>query len=291
MTRDQVARLIAWVLIAMTVVVAIIATVGFWRLQENIVRLRQEAAALESNRAVTLTGLSDLQAVLIQKVETPNQTCDKVKRARDILLTLTSAQREAIPTEVYSILANACSVMPGGIASPEHQATRDFVTTYIDALGARLQADYPKSQALYENALAIPHADEVDAQWRMRALEGVAYAQMKRGRYDPAAKSLAQLEALRLAENQRLNTDFEFVFAGLDEIKLACVAKRADAAQIRRDLDALRARFDHYAATRPDAWHAKYARLDRGYIEQDAELFELCAAAGVTLKPLPAPAP
>lgn len=287
MNRSSVLNGVLWVLVAGCIAAGLVAIFSYFRLQQEaqdlrqqVQELRHESAALQASKAVTLTALTDMQSVLRQPMETPVETCDVLRRLRKTLLGLSSAQRNMLPADVFTLSANACATTPGGTESAAHKATRQFIDSYIDAASARLAGDFPQSQKLYEQTLKAEGAELVEAQWRMRALEGAAYAQMRQKNYEGARGSLATLEALRLRENAQQKLDYRFVFQGLTAIKIDCLTG-SPPTDVQKSLVVLRSDFDAYRASRQDPYHRKYAALDRAFIEQDAELFDVCAAAGV----------
>lgn len=280
MARADVLNLAVRVLVTIAILAGLVATLLFFQLKHEVEHLKAEAAEAQSSKAITTTALNDLQDVLRQPIETPEQTCYAVRRLREKLLSLTSAQRDLLPTDIFTIAANICATTEGGRLSPGDEATRKFVDSYIDAVGARVTGDYKTAKDKYEAALSVQNAPAVDAQWRMRALEGIANAQLHLKDYPAAQQSLDNLEALRSAENKRLKTDYMFVFEGLTKVKIMC-RTHASATSIRQALGGLRTEFDTYKRTRTDDYHKAWATKDRQFVEDDAEMFYFCNYAGV----------
>lgn len=281
MNRSRLINIAIWVLVAVCVTLGIATAVSYRRLQDQVTALRSEAAMLQANKAITRTALADLQDLLRQPIETPQQTCARIVSIRDILHGLTSQQREALGdngARLLTLATNSCATLEGGLLSPDYKATRTFVDAYIEAVSARVVGDHAVAGKDYDRALAVDDIRSVNTQWRIRALEGSANARMHLKDYAGAHDRLAELKRLREADNAASNTDYRFVFEGITQIKLMCLEHRP-AAEVSANLTQLRSDFDAYAKSRPTAELRKFAASDRLFIEQDAELYQVCGYA------------
>lgn len=285
MNRSQILNVVLWTLAALCVALGLATSILYGRLQGRVVelqtqvaRLEDEAATLQSNKAITRTAFGDLQDLLKQPVETPEKVCANLGEIRLTLRSLSSAQREGLGmagVKLLNLAESTCSVRQGGLMSPDYRATRQFVDAYIDAVGARVSGDYDAADRDYTRALAVEDNGTINPQWRMRALEGLADAKLHRKDYSGAQARLDELQALRLSYNRSRKVDYRFVFQDITQIKLMCATKKP-ASQIAQSLARLRADFDAYAASQPTAKLKAYAVEDRRTIELDAELHRLC---------------
>ncbi|WP_310540270.1 hypothetical protein [Phenylobacterium sp.] len=278
MNRSRLINTAIWVLVAVCVTLGIATAISYRRLQDQVTALRSEAAMLQANKAITRTAFTDLQDLLRQPIETPQQTCARIVSIRDILHGMTSRQREALGDDsarLLTLATNSCATLEGGLLSPDYRATRKFVDAYIEAVSARVVGDYAIAGKDYDRALAVDDIETVDAQWRIRALEGSANARMHLKDYASARARLADLASLRAADNAESKTDYRFVFEGITQIKLMCLEKKP-ATEVSASLTQLRSDFDAYEKTRSTPELRKFAAADRLFIEQDAELYQTC---------------
>lgn len=281
-----------WILVAASLTMAVVMALSFRDLkrevtaarqevaaaQLEVTRLRREAALLQTNKAISETTVTDVQAQLKQlgfMAIAPSKACAAIGRLNVKLGELSSAQRQLLPIDVFNITSNSCDDVRTATDTSRNDATVAFIDVYLDAVSARLQPDPAKARRLYDAALRAPGIGLVHAQWRIRALEGRAYAAMELGDYPAARADLAALEALRVTQ-----PDYVFVFQGLTGLKTMC-RSGASPAEVRAALARLRAEMDQNLASQTDPARRRWATIDRGYVEADGELFQLCAAAGV----------
>ena len=115
--------------------------------------------------------------------------------------------------------------------------------------------------------------------YRARALEGVAYAELKQGSLAEAERTIAR--AARLDDGAAM--------VGVTALKIAC-SRNADATSVRNSLESLRQRLAARLAAvgRPEGrydFRLRDARAERALPERDLELYRLCAYAGIERQP------
>ena len=160
--------------------------------------------------------------------------------------------------------------------SVSYRGARDFLAKYNDAVSLRLTSnDYPAIEAAYRT-IVTPNLKDMGREWTSRIYEGIAYAEMKQGKFTDA-KQMAG-EAVKL--------DPYSEFAGATSIKLACVQSRP-ATEVQAAYDNLQTRLKDRQNETIGLKDAKLlqrnSRLERTYLENDTELYSMCSHAG--LKP------
>jgi hypothetical protein len=137
--------------------------------------------------------------------------------------------------------------------------------------------DYGAVAAKYQGLLAGASGRSLES---ARMHEGLAYSRLRQG------KTVEAVSAIRAA--QRLEPDL--ALPAMTALKIEC-KRQAEAGQVRASLQALRARLEAklvrirgYLRHGPNPRQQRaldYAKVERRMIEQDPELYELCAYAGL----------
>lgn len=138
--------------------------------------------------------------------------------------------------------------------------------------------EYEAIAAEYQRLLPNARGDPREA---ARMQEGLAYARLRLRQFDAATSAIR--EARRIAPDLAL--------PAMTALKIDC-ARHVDPARLRADLQALRARLDAKSArirqilrrgANPAMERAlRYALVERRMVEQDPELYQRCAYAGLT---------
>jgi hypothetical protein len=251
-------------------------------LNDEINTLRAQAAALKASRAIMQMTVTDSQSLIDQAGVDIDRACNLADR-----LKTAKGPRNGDSDALLNVAWNICPATPGS-ARP---ALNAFLGVYFRAVTARLTGDFAGARDLYAKALEIaapkdlpggsPTTVPVPDEWLVRAAEGLAYTEMRQGRLPVAEADAKRALALRGGANG-------FVFADTTALKVKCRAGRAQPAEVQSDLAAIRADFDGKVTTLKGQPQC-YARLDRGIVEQDDELFLDCAKAGVSPMKVDAP--
>lgn len=139
--------------------------------------------------------------------------------------------------------------------------------------------EYEAIAAEYQRLLPNARADPREA---ARMQEGLAYARLR----------LEQIDAARTAIREARRLAPDLALPAMTSLKIDCAGHDVDHARLRADLQDLRVRLDAKSARirqilRRGANPAmermlRYARVERRMVEQDPELYQRCAYAGLT---------
>jgi hypothetical protein len=181
-------------------------------------------------------------------------------------------------------LAGLCKARPDDL---DIQRRCQYQSNYTAVLKAFNEAtssrtavprDYRRTLQSYRTFVRFLESEPPSAlrsAWLARALEGVAYSQLKLGRSTEAEATIGQA----------LSLDPYSGMVALTALKSACT-KRADPTRVREELAAFRRRLDERVTTIANdprlgevARHS--TRLERQLLEQDDELYFLCGYADV----------
>lgn len=266
-------RFAIYALIAICIVGGLVAAFAFpaiihrnAQLAEQTNQLKAQLASYISAKAVARMSFDDMSELLKENNDSLMSICssanivEQVQRDQGI----SEAQKKQFMSSVYDLCPNT--------KGSHLQATDQFVALYLKGVDERLSGDFAQSANFYGQALASPGMND-QLSWKVRALEGHAYALMNEGQLPQASQDMAQ--ALPIAHSLKDG----YVFADLTSIKLMC-KQGAKPDDVKTALADARQRFDRLIAS-SQGNDLFYARLDRGSIEQDAELFVTCAYAGV----------
>lgn len=143
---------------------------------------------------------------------------------------------------------------------------------------ATVPRDYGRTLQSYRDFVGLLESQPPSpsrSAWLARALEGVAYSQLKLGRPGEAEATIK--EALSLDPNSGM--------VALTALKTACV-QRAPPAAVREQLATFRRRLDERVASiandpRMGEVARRSTRLERDLLEQDEELYFVCSFANL----------
>jgi hypothetical protein len=139
-------------------------------------------------------------------------------------------------------------------------------------------SDYDAVAAEYQRLLPNAHGSHLET---ARMHEGLAYSRLRQNRLEDAMAAIG--EAQRAAP--------ELALPAMTSLKIDCT-RHVDAEQIRAAIQALRVRLDakivrigrilRHGSNPPQERALRYAHIERRMVEQDPELYERCAYAGLT---------
>ncbi len=231
------------VLIAIVVALAVVVWTSYDNLKASADALRALSAHLQANSSVMQMAIGDSSSIVDDLANTSTDVCGPLGMAVNPSLS------EAVRTG----LLNLCQ--PAGSQGTSWADTIAFFNLYTSALKQRLSAEsgaeFLRTKALYEQALRSAQKVNaggrrtVDRQWEVRALEGIAYADMQLGNYQ-AALEISQ----KAISEARGFADYPvYVFANLTHLKTMCrlrtprLAVRSAYADAMRGLKMIAARY------------------------------------------------
>lgn len=261
---------------AILTVVAIGMVVFIWinfsALQATVTELRREEAEFGVKTSLMKMAINDNATLVEQLRQTSSSLCGLHGLVRD----------HSIPEHTRTELLNVvCSSHV--IGEDAWSNTLVFFKSYNAALTQRLLAngekDFREDAHLYAKALRLSEVRDsvggyaIAVQWRLRALEGLAYATMRAGS-DTAAEPLAD-KANALSATDK---DFPiYVFARATKLKLMC-RRHALAKDVQQEYTAtangLQAIADRYAK---GSEYRLYAEEDLQTFVNDGELRAFCS--------------
>jgi hypothetical protein len=190
-----------------------------------------------------------------------------------------------LPEETRTALLNICG--RSNLSADSWPATLAFFKQYNQAFALRLSAstpdDFEKVADGYKTAVAL--SEQTDAshnrlvadEWRVRALEGLAYAKLRLG-------DLADARTLAANANTAAAADHQYpvyVFARTTALKAMC-GLHAPESNVQREFLATEAALKAIEAAYPaGSEYRKYAQEDLDTLLKDRELTGACEYANL----------
>ena len=251
-----------YVLMGILVLAAAVAAGLSYYLQDRVSNAQIEQAA---NSAVSLSAVVDIEADENSLAKLATANCGAASSVQKWMIRQSSAVRQQLKDShvLLNSLQNLCAS-----SGTRYQLLGNFYSAYVTAVVARQQAAYKEAAQQYEKALGAAANDD---DLKGRALEGLAYSQMKNRNLGAAERSIMEAAAL--------NTDY--VFTAMTQMKIACAAKEPPE-QVRSLFQkALNDRNNKIGAYRDDAGRERFAVYDRQLLVGDPELKLMCRYAGI----------
>ena len=218
---------------------------------------------LAANAAISLSAVTDLQADERALAISAAQSCSTAQTLTHWVEGLTPAQRQQMENsqQLLNSLQSLCAF--GG---PRAQQLSGFYAAYVPAVIARQKAAYDDAAGNYQDAA---RAASEDPDLQARALEGLAYSQLKQHDLDAAERTIARAAGLKA----------DYVFTQITQMKIAC-ARKSPSGQVTALFDsALAGRRAIIQASAKDAVREQIASDDLALLLGDAELRSMCGYA------------
>jgi hypothetical protein len=258
--RGKALRLLPRIFAVLLVVLALGGVGAGVMLVAAVNKILAKQHELAANAAISLSAVTDLQADESALAISAAQSCSTAQTLTRWVGGLRPEQRERMPDsqQLLNSLQSLCAF--GG---PRAQQLSAFYAAYAPAVIARQKAAYDNAAGKYR--IAAQAAGE-DPDLQARALEGLAYSQLKQHDLDAAERTIARAAGLKA----------DYVFTQITQMKIACARKSPSDHVAALFEAALAERRAIIQANAKDAVRERIASDDLALLLGDAELRSMC---------------